>query len=67
MHVVNHDVAKSKILDRLTEARDLSSGLKQDLLTYLIGVALAEAYHAFHGAKQTSALPWEPDESGADS
>lgn len=64
---MSHDVEKTKIIDRLTEARDLSSGLKQDLLTYLIGVALAEAHHVFHGARQTNALRWDPQESGSDS
>ena len=64
---MNSDVAKSKIIDRLTEARDLASGLKQDLLNYLIGVALAEAHHAFHGTRKTNALPWEPDQSGPES
>lgn len=64
---MNSDVEKTKIIDRLTEARDVAETLKQDLLVYLIEMSLAEAQHAFYGEKSTGPSPMEPDDSCVDS
>ncbi|UVC09136.1 hypothetical protein IHQ71_00410 [Rhizobium sp. TH2] len=64
---MNSDVEKTKIIDRLTEARALAEHLQQDLLVYLIETSLAEARYAFYGEGQSASSPMEPDKSGLDS
>lgn len=64
---MNADIEKTKIIDRLTEARDLAGNMKQDMLVYFIETSLAEARHAFYGERPSNPLPMEPDDSGVDS
>jgi hypothetical protein len=51
--VVNVDVEQTKIIERLTPALSLARTLGQDLLVYLIEVALLESKAAFEPPKVT--------------
>lgn len=51
---MNFDLEKTKIIDGLTDARDAAAAMKQELLLYLIEVALAEARSVLHSEQKNS-------------